>query len=188
MPDNSTYTTGPPGICPDYRPVTTVDAIRQYIGSNPVVAFDFEASPHEPYRAEKDAALDPAKAHITGCSFSVSTRTGIYVPIAHRTGPNIDADAFFQFLTAFLMDRTIIKIVHNIAYESAMAYALGIVIQAPVYDTICAVQMTLKSPFDFRRLSDSGLKHLAEELCGEPLPSFATVTGGKHFDELDGTA
>ena len=188
MPDNSTYPTGPPGICPDYRPVTTVDAIRQYIGSNPVVAFDFEASPHEPYRAEKDAALDPAKAHITGCSFSVSARTGIYVPIAHRTGPNIDADAFFQFLTAFLMDRTIIKIVHNIAYESAMAYALGIVIQAPVYDTICAVQMTLKSPFDFRRLSDSGLKHLAEELCGEPLPSFATVTGGKHFDELDGTA
>ena len=33
---------------------------------------------------------------------------------------------------------------------------------------------------------DSGLKTLAKELCGEPLPSFSSVTDGKHFDELDG--
>lgn len=187
MPDNHMYPTDPPDMNPNYRPVTTVDGIRQYLGSSPVVAFDFEASPNTPYRTEKDAALDPAKAHIVGCSFSVVEGTGIYTPIAHLTGPNINVDAFSQFLESFLMDRKVIKIAHNIAFESAMAYALGIVIQEPVYDTICAAQMTLKSPFDFRKLSDSGLKHLAEELCGEPLPSFSIVTGGKHFDELDGT-
>lgn len=169
----------------NYNCVTTVDGIKAYIGGSPVVAFDFETAPDDPYCKEDKAALDPAKAHIVGCSFSVKEGTGIYVPVAHRIGTNIDRNDFFAFLTAFLMDKTIIKIAHNIAFESSMAYASGIVIQAPVYDTICASQMCLKSIYEFRRLNESGLKQLAEELCGEPLPSFSSVTDGKHFDELD---
>lgn len=170
----------------DYKCVTTVDEVRDYIGSSTIVAFDFETAPDNPYRDEDKAALDPARAHIVGCSFSVAEGSGIYVPIVHRIGTNIDRDAFFAFLTAFLTNTNIIKIAHNIAFESAMAYAHGIVIQAPVYDTICASQMTLKTAFDFRKLNESGLKRLAEELFGEPLPSFSSVTDGKHFDELDG--
>lgn len=169
----------------DYKCVTTVDGINDYIGGSRIVAFDFETAPDDPYREEDKAALDPARAHIVGCSFSVKEGTGIYVPIAHRIGNNIDKDAFFAFLTAFLMNTTAIKIAHNIAFESSMAYARGIVIQAPVYDTICASQMSLKSIYEFRKLNESGLKRLAEELFGEPLPSFSSVTDGKHFDELD---
>ena len=169
----------------NYKCVTSVDGIRNYIGNSRIVAFDFETSPDDPYREEDKAALDPARAHIVGCSFSVKEGTGIYVPIAHRVGINIDGDAFFAFLTAFLMNKTIIKIAHNIAFESSMAYARGIVIQAPVYDTMCASQMSLKSVYEFRKLNESGLKRLAEELFGEPLPSFSSVTDGKHFDELD---
>ena len=169
----------------EYKCVTTVDEIKDYIGGSRIVAFDFETAPDDPYREEDKAALDPAKAHIVGCSFSVKEGTGVYVPIAHRIGTNIDRDAFFAFLTAFLMDKTVIKIAHNIAFESSMAYARGIVIQAPVYDTICASQMSLKSIYEFRKLNESGLKRLAEELFGEPLPSFSSVTDGKHFDELD---
>ena len=169
----------------DYKCVTTVDGIRDYIGGSRIVAFDFETAPDDPYRAEEKAALDPAKAHIAGCSFSVKAGTGIYVPIAHRIGTNIDKDAFFAFLTAFLLNKTITKIAHNIAFESGMAYARGIAIQSPVYDTICASQMSLKSRYEFRKLSESGLKRLAEELFGESLPSFSSVTAGKHFDELD---
>lgn len=169
----------------EYKCVTTVDGIRDYIGGSRIVAFDFETAPDDPYREEDKAALDPARAHIVGCSFSVKEGTGIYVPIAHRIGTNIDRDAFFAFLTAFLMNTTTIKIAHNIAFESSMAYARGIVIQAPVYDTICASQMSLKSIYEFRKLNESGLKRLAEELFGEPLPSFSSVTDGKHFDELD---
>lgn len=45
--------------------------------------------------------------------------------------------------------------------------------------------MSLKSIYDFRKLNESGLKRLAEELFGEPLPSFSSVTDGRHFDELD---
>ena len=169
----------------DYKCVTTVDGIRDYIGGSRIVAFDFETAPDDPYREEEKAALDPAKAHIAGCSFSVKAGTGIYVPIAHRIGTNIDKDAFFAFLTAFLLNKTITKIAHNIAFESGMAYARGIAIQSPVYDTICASQMSLKSRYEFRKLSESGLKRLAEELFGESLPSFSSVTAGKHFDELD---
>ena len=169
-----------------YKCVTTVAGIKEYLGDSHVVAFDFETAPDEPYRKEDKAALDPARSHIVGCSFSVKEGTGIYVPIAHCVGTNIDKDAFFSFLTVFLTDRTITKIAHNIAFESMMAYALGIVIQAPVYDTICAAQMTLKNVFEFRKLGESGLKRLAGELCGEELPTFAAVTDGKHYDELDG--
>lgn len=169
----------------EYKYVITVDGIKEYIGNSPLVAFDFETAPDDPFRDEDKAALDPAKAHIVGCSFSIKEGTGIYVPVAHRIGINIDKADFFAFLTAFLMNTTIVKIAHNIAFESSMAYAKGIVIQTPVYDTICASQMSLKSTYEFRKLNESGLKWLAAELFGEPLPSFSSVTDGKHFDELD---
>lgn len=169
----------------EYKCVTTVDGIQDYIGDSGIVAFDFETAPDDPYREEDKAALDSAKAHIVGCSFSVKAGTGIYVPIAHRVGNNINKKAFFQFLEEFLTSTSILKIAHNIAFESQMAYHQGIVIQAPVYDTICASQLSLKSIYEFRTLSDSGLKKLATELCGEPLPTFTDVTAGRHFDELD---
>ena len=169
----------------NYRLFTTLQELRAYLAGAAVVAFDFETSPDEGYREEAKAALDPAKAHIVGVSFSVEEGTGVYVPVAHRVGTNIDRDAFIGYLTAFLTDTTVTKVAHNIAFESSMAYALGIVIQAPVYDTICAAQMSLKNDYAFRRLQESGLKRLAEELFEEPLPSFSAVTNGRHFDELD---
>lgn len=169
-----------------YECVTSVQGIKDYIGNAIEVAFDYETAPDEPFREEDKAALDPHKSHIVGCSFSVKEGTGIYVPIAHLIGTNIDKDEFFAYLRAFLSDKRIIKIAHNIAFESCQSYHQGIVIKAPVYDTICAAQMTLKNHYEFRQLKDSGLKTLAKELCGEPLPSFSSVTDGKHFDELDG--
>ncbi len=169
----------------NYRLVTTLPELRAYLAGAAVVAFDFETSPDEGYREEAKAALDPAKAHIVGVSFSVEEGTGVYVPVAHRVGTNIDRDTFIGYLTAFLTDTTVTKVAHNIAFEASMAYAMGIVIQAPVYDTICAAQMSLKNDYEFRKLQESGLKRLAEELFGEPLPSFSAVTNGRHFDELD---
>lgn len=169
-----------------YECVTSVQGIKDYIGNAIEVAFDYETAPDEPFREEDKAALDPHKSHIVGCSFSVKEGTGIYVPIAHLIGTNIDKDEFFAYLREFLSDKRIIKIAHNIAFESCQSYHQGIVIKAPVYDTICAAQMTLKNHYEFRQLKDSGLKTLAKELCGEPLPSFSSVTDGKHFDELDG--
>ena len=169
----------------NYKCVTTLDGIIDYLSSSRLVAFDFETAPDDSYRDEERAALDPARAHLAGCSFSVTEGTGIYVPIAHKSGVNIDKEKFLEFLRAFLTNVIIVKIAHNIAFEASIAYRYGIVIQPPVYDTICAAQMTLKGAYEFRKLGECGLKRLSAELCGEPLPSFADVTGGRHFDELD---
>lgn len=169
----------------NYRCVTSVQEIQDYIGDSEIIAFDYETAPDEPYRMEEKAALNPHKSHIVGCSFSVKEHTGIYVPVAHKIGRNMDSIAFFRFLQDFLTNRNLCKIAHNIAFESAVSYHQNIVIQPPVYDTICATQMTLKSNYEFRKLADSGLKKLALEICHEPLPTFSEVTNGRHFDELD---
>lgn len=169
----------------NYRCVTSVQEIQKYIGNATIVAFDYETAPDEPYRMEEKTALDPHKSHIVGCSFSVKEHTGIYIPVAHKIGENINHSTFLNFLQSFLINRNIIKIAHNIAFESAVSCHQGIVIQPPLYDTICAAQMTLKSNYEFRKLADSGLKRLAAELCHEPLPTFSDVTNGRHFDELD---
>ena len=169
-----------------YKCVSNVEEIKNYIGDSRVVAFDFETAPCEKYRAEDKAALDPAKANIVGCSFSISEGTGVYVPIRHIGGQNVNEEEFFHFLRGFLTNREITKVAHNIAFESAMAYAkLGVVIQEPVYDTICAAQMSLKNDYEFRSLTDSGLKKLACDICGEKLPTFEDTTNGRHFDELN---
>lgn len=169
----------------NYRCVTSVQEIQDYIGNSKIIAFDYETAPDEPYRMEEKAALDPHKSHIVGCSFSVKEHTGIYIPVAHKIGENIDNMSFYCFLKSFLTNKNIIKIAHNIAFESAVSCHQHIVIQPPVYDTICAAQMTLKSNYEFRKLADSGLKRLSAEICHEPLPTFSDVTNGRHFDELD---
>jgi len=169
----------------NYKCVTSVDDIRSYIGDSRVVAFDYETAPDDEYRDDDKAALDPAKSHITGCSFSVEEGSGIYVPVAHKVGTNINKEEFMEFLMAFLTDTNITKVAHNIAFESLFSYASGIVIMPPVYDTICASQMTLKGAYEFRNLSDSGLKKLAGTIFNEELPTFTAVTDGRHFDELD---
>lgn len=168
-----------------YKCITSVEGIRDYIGDAKIIAFDYETAPDEAYLNEEKAALDAHKAHIVGCSFSVTEGTGIYVPVAHKVGKNIEPTSFDKFLREFLANTAVVKIAHNLAFESQMSYARGIVIMPPVYDTIAASQMSLKSCTEFRKLTDSGLKKLAAELCGEPLPSFTDVTDGRHFDELD---
>lgn len=169
----------------NYKNVTDLPTVYKYIKNSEIVAFDYETAPDEEYRQEEKAALDPHKAHIVGCSFSVLQGTGIYVPIAHKTGQNADKDKFFVFLRDFLTNEGIIKVAHNLSFESQMSYAMGIVIKPPVYDTMSAAQMTLKNSYEFRGLHECGLKKLANEICSEPLPSFDTVTGGRFFDELD---
>lgn len=78
----------------DYKCITTLQGIKDYIGNSKIVAFDFETAPDEPYREQDKAALDPARSHIVGCSFSVAVETGIYVPVDHKLDSNIDKFLF----------------------------------------------------------------------------------------------
>jgi DNA polymerase-1 len=171
----------------EYKCVTDLTELREYLDKARLVAFDFETAPREEYRRDEKAALDTHKADIAGVSFSVSEGTAVYVPLNHKTGKNAGSpDKIMQWLAKSVFEnKEIVKIAHNLSFEAMFLYALGVVLQPPCYDTIAAAQMTLKSNTTFRTLSDSGLKTLAQELFGAELPSFETVTAGRYFDELD---
>ena len=170
-----------------YLCVKTLQELQHYLSDAAIVAFDFETAPDEAFRSEECAALDAHKSHIVGISFSVSEDSAVYVPLAHLTGENAsDQDAIWQWLSGvFFRDSSIVKVAHNLSFEAMFLYARNIVVQAPVYDTIAASQMTLKSNTAFRKLSDSGLKTLVPQLFGVALPSFEEVTSGRFFNELD---
>lgn len=169
-----------------YSCVTTLEEIKEYLSGAAVVAFDYETSPLEGYRKEERAALDAHKASVTGVSFSVSEGSGIYVPLRHKTGRNIrEVEAVMAYLREALFENVfVVKVAHNLSFESAFSYAQGIILQPPVYDTIAAAQLILKSSTAFRGMSDSGLKTLVPQLFGVELPDFRSVTDGKFFDEL----
>jgi DNA polymerase-1 len=170
----------------NYRCVTAVGEVREYLSGSGLAGFDFETAPDEQWRDDPRAALDPHKAHIVGISFSRAEGEGIYVPLTHKVGRNIDdAVSLWQYLSSFFTSDAVVKVAHNLAFESMFLYARGIVLQEPVYDTIAAAQMTLKSNTTFRTLADCGLKTLVPELLGDELPTFSDVTGGRSFDELD---
>ncbi len=169
----------------NYRCITTLTELKDYLGDHTIIAFDFETSPTDEWRDAPKAALDPFQSEITGVSFSVSEGTGVYVPVRHRQGNNANPDDIVSFLADLMANTGVTKIAHNLSFESMFLYHLGIVVQPPCYDTIAAAQMTLKSNAEFRGLSDSGLKTLVPQLYDVELPTFATVTGGRSFDELD---
>ena len=168
-----------------YQTMTNVGEVYAYLSGAPAVAFDFETAPDDAWRYDDRAALDPNKSHIVGVSFSTSDGSAVYVPIAHRAGQNAPMDEVLTLLADFSSNLSVIKVAHNLAFESAFLYHLGIVLQAPVYDTIAAAQLTLKNNIEFRKLSDSGLKTLAPSLLGVSMATFDEVTDGRRFDELD---
>jgi len=160
--------------------------IKEYLKNTVLFAFDFETSPCDKWRNDKSAALDAHKADITGISFSVSEGTAIYVPLKHRSGRNAENQAaIWDYLKLLFESKDVIKVAHNLAFESMFLYARGIVLQKPCYDTIAASQLTLKSKWEFRSLADSGLKTLAPALCKAEMTEFSTVTEGRFFDELN---
>jgi len=170
-----------------YNLIYTPNELREYIDGVGVIAFDFETAPDDEWRDEPKAALDAHKAHIVGISLSVSEGSAVYLPIAHKVGKNVQSrDALIQYLTtAVFENHDVVKVAHNLSFEAMFLYALGIVVCEPCYDTIAAAQLTLKSKFEFRGLSDSGLKLLSTSLFGANMPDFNTVTAGRHFDEMN---
>ena len=156
-----------------YKCVYTLAEIQEYLKNTSLFAFDFETSPRDKWRNDKSAALDAHKADITGISFSVSDGTAIYIPLKHRSGRNAENQkAIWEYLKSLFESKDVIKVAHNLAFESMFLYARGIVLQKPCYDTIAASQLTLKSKWEFRSLADSGLKTLAPALCKAEMTEF----------------
>jgi len=171
----------------DYNIIYTTKEIHAYISDAGIVAFDFETAPDDKWRDEPKAALDAHKAHIVGISLSVKEGSAVYIPLSHKVGSNATdpADVMEYLREAVFENPRVIKVAHNLSFEAMFLYALGIVVCEPCYDTIAAAQLTLKSKFEFRNLSDSGLKLLSTSLFGADMTDFSTVTAGRLFDEMD---
>ena len=171
----------------DYNIIYTNKEIHAYIGDTGIIAFDFETAPDDKWRNEPKAALDAHKAHIVGISLSVKEGSAVYIPLAHKIGTNATdpADVLEYLREAVFENPNVVKVAHNLSFEAMFLYALSIVVCEPCYDTIAAAQLTLKSKFEFRNLSDSGLKLLSTSLFGAEMPDFAAVTAGRLFDEMD---
>ncbi|NLI20887.1 MAG: bifunctional 3'-5' exonuclease/DNA polymerase [Clostridiales bacterium] len=168
-----------------YQCVSELNNIQDYLQGATLVAFDFETAPLLQYRSDPKASLDPHRACIVGISLSVEAGSAIYIPLQHFDGSNADPAIVIPYLReALWMNSSVTKVAHNLAFEAQFLYALGIVLQPPCYDTIAAAQLTLKSDYEFRGLSDSGLKTLVPKLLHVDLPSFGEVTEGRFFDEL----
>jgi DNA polymerase-1 len=101
-------------------------------------------------------------------SLSTAPYSGIMIPVAHKVGENMDRTAFENFRREFLTDKKKVKIAHNLSFESMFSYKDGIVIQGPVYDTIAASQMTLKTATEFRNCRTPALRRSRQRCCTTP--------------------
>lgn len=166
----------------NYRLARCEQDVFDYLDGASVISFDFETAPKKKYTNEPGAALDAHKSDITGVSFSRDIGTAIYVPISHKnTDLNLDVSGILKKLA----ESNVIKVAHNISFEAMFLYANGIHIKPPVYDTMLAAMMTLKTKTEFRTLSDCGLKTLVPQLLHTELPTFSEVVGDRTFNELD---
>ncbi|MGI6622134.1 MAG: hypothetical protein ACOX4T_03150 [Acetivibrionales bacterium] len=68
----------------EYKCVTDLTELREYLDKARLVAFDFETAPGRSTAGMKRRALDAHKADIAGVSFSVSEGTAVYVPLRHK--------------------------------------------------------------------------------------------------------
>ncbi len=170
----------------EYKLALNKEEIAKYIENSKILALDIETSPLPQYRNDEKSSLDAHKSTITGMSFSVSKGSGIYVPFHHKVGLNADFVDTWQWIKQnILMNENLNVVIHNAAFETMFFYALGCISQCKIYDTMAAAQMTLKTKTEFRKLSDCGLKNLAQELIKDKLPTFEDVTNGMFFDELN---
>lgn len=165
--------------------ITKIEDLNQYLKGHSEVAFSLQTAPQYQYRGENGADRDPLKSYIVGCAFSVAAGEGIYVPVAHRVGTNMDATEFHEFLKKFLSNESIVKISHDLAFSAALAYGQGILIQPPVYDIKSAAQLSLKNETTFRNSDESELKILAKELLNEAPISLSKITGKKYCDQMN---
>jgi len=122
-----------------YELVQTPSALEAWIAaarSAGTVAFDTETT-----------SLDPMKARLVGFSLAVAPGRACYVPVGHKAPgtqgglalaeapPQIALDAALKAMKPLLEDPGVLKIGHNIKYDSEIMARLGITI-APVDDTM----------------------------------------------------
>lgn len=154
----------------DYERTVMLNELKAYIGNSKTIAFDFKTAPIADYQHIAKASLNANTANIVGVGFSVKVGTGVYISLNHAD-KNANFDEIISYLARLMADSYIVKIAHNLAFKSMFLYKHGITMQQPLYDTVVAHQMALKTEHTFNTLNDSELTTLAGEYFGELIPT-----------------
>ena len=159
----------------DYRLVGSLEELEKLaagIRAKGVFAVDTETT-----------SLDPLRAELVGVSLAWEPGLAWYVPLAHRTGPNLDRYRALALLKPLLESETIGCIGQNIKYDLLVFSRYGITVRNIVGDPMLASYL-----LDPGRRSH-GLDSLAWWLFNHRMISYGEVTGqGKQqvlFNEVE---
>jgi DNA polymerase-1 len=146
-----------------------LEALRARLAAAPVLAVDTETT-----------GLDNKTAGLVGLCLSDEARTGWYVPVGHKEGPNLPLEAVRRALKPVLDDPAKVLLFHNAKYDLPILERAGLLptdVERPgkLVDTMVAAY--LANPGE-RQLSldDLALRHFAHEM----IPIEALIGKGKN--------
>ncbi|MCW2410448.1 MULTISPECIES: DNA polymerase I [unclassified Sphingobium] len=162
----------PPINCESYETVTTLERLDAWIAqsyASGIIAIDTETD-----------SLDSMAANLVGICLATAPGTACYIPLGHRSGDDIFAEAPPQIpiadaiarLRPLFADASVLKIGHNIKYDLNVLARHGLSV-APFDDT-------LVMSFDLdagQSLAGHGMDEVAHAVLEHTCISFKDVTG-----------
>ncbi|MCW2348820.1 DNA polymerase I [Sphingobium sp. B12D2B] len=162
----------PPINCESYETVTTLERLDAWIAqsyASGIIAIDTETD-----------SLDSMAANLVGICLATAPGTACYIPLGHRSGDDMFAEAPPQIpmadaiarLRPLFADASVLKIGHNIKYDLNVLARHGLSV-APFDDT-------LVMSFDLdagQSLAGHGMDEVAHAVLEHTCISFKDVTG-----------
>ncbi len=141
-----------------YKIARSLEDLEAYLGDAEEFAVDLETT-----------SLDPVDAEIVGISLSTEEGSGLYIPLGHKDGRNLDKSEVLKFLKGKLENGTILKVGQNLKYDISVLLKEGIE-PRKIFDTMIASY--LLNPVKRKH----GLEDLALELLGYKMMSYKEAT------------
>ena len=147
----------------DYKTITTIDALDQYIAEikeKHIVAIDTETT-----------GLHIITSQLVGICLSHSVGSGVYIPLKHIQGEQLDLDLVIDRLKPICEDHAILKIGHNIKFDISILDQHHITL-TPYDDTMLLSNALYagKHQHNMDELCQQYLDHIPisfEDVCGK---------------------
>ena len=115
---------------------------------------------------------------LVGISLALDRNTGIYVPVNHKEGEELNLKEELVLLEIKRLCNSCVIIVHHAKYDLQMLRNYGIVVDCLHFDDT----LILAKLYDAGQ-KEIGLKPLSEKILKRPMITFEKITGGsKRFD------
>lgn len=159
----------------EYETVDTREALERWAARLRAAggfAFDTETT-----------SVDAMSARLVGLSFACEPGRAGYVPIAHKSGRNLELGVVQDVLGPLLADETVPKYGHNLKYDYLVAQRHGMTPAGMALDTLLAHYL-LESSARNRTLDQLAVRYLSVHMI--PIGQLiGKGTGRETFDEVD---